>query len=302
MKKTGLAGRPSLQRNAIAGKHLGLALKLLGKTWRRDTDNPTHVHHWQRWTDCGLPRSATTIDQDIREGIPDTRLAAYARCLELTAGALVSSETDILAVLDVPVPGRERAPSKVSGYRDRFPERYLKHNPEHYIRELFGLLQGVYRMRYLLSGVDEIHNCTLWIHRAESYRLLMRGRFSMFGVENPFNADMFRWHNNLHVHYLCENGFELGYALLIDPLRHHLVRRRKPFWLKGRGLTDRGLADNLPISFVLRMEKLPQPGGMPLEDLYLRECGQVLQRPAIDPDDPDYEALRTDLLKPDDLR
>ncbi|WP_300470494.1 hypothetical protein [Breoghania sp.] len=90
--------------------------------------------------------------------------------------------------------------------------------------------------------------------------MLMRGRFSMFGVENPLNADMFPWQNNLHVHFLCENEFELGYVLFIDPLRHHLVRRRKPFWLKGEGLTDRELADNLPISFKFAHGKAASAG------------------------------------------
>ncbi|MDJ0931526.1 hypothetical protein [Breoghania sp.] len=161
MEKTGPAGRPSLRRNAQAGKHLGPALKLMGKTWRRDAGNPNHVHHWRRWMDCGLPRSATTIDKDIREGIPDTRLAAYARCLGLTAETLTSPETDILAALEAPVPGGDRIPSKVQGYRDRFPERYLENNQEDYIQELLGLLQGVYRMHYLLFGLNEIHRCTV---------------------------------------------------------------------------------------------------------------------------------------------
>ncbi|MDJ0931524.1 hypothetical protein [Breoghania sp.] len=50
------------------------------------------------------------------------------------------------------------------------------------------------------------------------------------------------------------------------------------------------------------MEKLPLPDGMPLEKLYQRECEEVQQRPVIAPGNPDYDAFRTDILTPDNLR
>ena len=302
MKKPAFTGRPSLRRAAAAGQNLGLALKLLGKTWRRDVDSPNHVHSWERWAACGLPRSATTIDRDIRKGIPASRLAAYARCLGLTPEALGSPDTDIIKVLEVPAPASaEGIPSRVLAYRDKIPERYLEHNRETYIQELFALMQGVYRVFYVLEGVETVHRSAVWIHAADAHRLLVRGLFSMFGNENIFDAEMFRWHNNLHMHFLCENGLELGYILFVDPLRHHLVQRRDPFWLKGRGLTDRGLADNQPVTFAMRFEKLPLSGDLSLEDIYRRECDDLRDRPFVAPGEPDYDALRTEILAPDEL-
>jgi len=249
-----------------------------------------------------LPSSATTIDRDIREGIPLSRLAAYARCLGLPPDVLASPSTDIVAALGAPLSphgGEEALP--VPGGRGAFPERYQEYNRALYVRELFEIAQGVYRLHYILEGLEDIHRCAFWVRSVEAHDLRGRGYFMMFGNENPFDAVIFRWHNNLHLHFLCENGLELGYAMFIDPLRHNLVLQRDPFWLKGRGMTDRGLADNVPVTFALRMEKLPQPEGMSLEDLYRRECADVFARPVIVPGEPEYAARRNDVLTPDDL-
>lgn len=295
-------GRPPLNRNPVAGENLRQALQLLGKTWRRDMESQDHVLNWAQWTACELPRSATTIDRDMREGVPERRIAAYARCLGLLPEVLASPQTDMIRVLGMAdAPQNSPVPTRVLGYRELFPQRYLDHNRDGYVRELYALMRGVYRMHYLLDGIDLIHRCTIWIYGAEAYRLLLRGRFIMFGVENSFEADMFRWHNNLHTHYLCENGMELGYVMTVDPLRHNLVRRREPFWLKGCGLTDRGLADNQPITFTLRKELLPLPPGLAHAELWERECEAVRKRPFIAPGEQDYEETRARVLAQEEL-
>jgi len=166
---------------------------------------------------------------------------------------------------------------------------------------MYALMGGVYRMHYLLQGVEAVHQCALWIYGAEAHRLLMRGTFLMFGNENILEAHIFRWHNNLHTHYLCENGLELGYTLTVDPLRHNIVNRRSPFWLRGTGMTDRGLTDNQPITFVFREERIPCAEGMSEEELWHRECDDIRRRPAIAPGDPDYADIRASVLTPEVL-
>ena len=125
--------------------------------------------------------------------------------------------------------------------------------------------------------------------------------FVMFGAENHFDASTFCWHNNLHTFLLCDNRTELAHYMTIDPLRHNLVARREPFWLKGHGITDRGLADNAPISYILRKEKLPQPDGVSQEELWQRECELLRSRPAVLPGDNEYDELRAQILEPDSL-
>ncbi|ADU63820.1 MAG: hypothetical protein KKD85_01220 [Proteobacteria bacterium] len=296
------SGRPSLNRNRVAGEHLRIALKMLGKKWRRDVEDTRHVLNWESWIACGLPRSPTTIDTDIREGIPENRIADYAHCLGIMPELFISPQTDMVKVLaDSLSTDDGRTPSMVLGYKEAFPKRYVEHNRQSYMQELFALMNGVYRMHYVLQGVELIHRCTVWVYDVEAYRLLLRGRFSMFGAENEFNGNMFRWHNNLHVHYLCQNEMELGYTMTVDPLRHNLVKRRSPFWLKGQGLTDRGLADNIPIIFTYRMEMLPLPDGMTHEGLWRQECKAVLEQPFFPPGSPEHGALWAQVLSPDDL-
>ena len=223
MKENARPGRPTVNRNTIAGEHLRLALKILGKKWRKDSNDNNHVLKWENWTASDLPRSATTIDKDMRLGVPATRLSAYAHCFGILPEVFVSPQTDMVKVLAESVSeANAQTPSMVMGYKELFPKRYVEHNRESYMQELFSLMHGVYRMSYVLQGIDLLHRCTMWVHDVESYRLLMRGKFSMFGNENEFDANIFRWHNNLHTHYLCQNGLELGYTMTVDPLRHNL--------------------------------------------------------------------------------
>lgn len=302
MKENLRFGRPPVNRNTVAGDHLRFALKTLGKKWRRDIEDSNHVLNWDNWVTNDLPRSATTIDKDMHLGVPEARLSAYAHCLRISPEAFVSPLTDMVKVLaDSVSESNAQIPSVVMGYKDFFPKRYVEHNRDSYMQELFSLMQGVYRMSYVLQGIEILHRCTVWAYGVESFRLLMRGRFNMFGNENEFDANIFRWHNNLHVHYLCQNGMELGYTMTVDPLRHNLVRQRTPFWLKGQGLTDRGLADNVPITFTYRMEKLSLPADMQYEELWEQECGEVINRPFIAPGEPEYESLYTEVLAPEEM-
>jgi len=94
---------------------------------------------------------------------------------------------------------------------------------------------------------------------------------------------------------------ELGHFLLVDPLRHNLVARRDPFWLKGQGVTDSGLADNMPVSFAFRMQKLLTPDEGGLEGLWDRECADLRRRPSILPGDAEYASERAEVVSPDAL-
>ena len=296
------AGRPTFERNYSAGHNLRIALKLLGKTWRKDVDSPNHVHNWSTWTDCGLPRSSNTIDKDIREGVPEKRITAYALCLGLTPEDLCSNKIDMTRQLStLKVRGQEQPLFLPSGYTERHFDNWLEFNRPTYIQRMFTLMGGVYRMHYILQGIDEVYQCALWIYGAETHRMLMRGMFIMFDNENIFEANIFRWHNNLHTHFLCENCLELGYTMTIDPLRHNIVNQRSPFWLRGTGMTDRGLSNNYPITFVFREEQIPCPEGMSEEEHWQRECKAIRQRNSIAPGEPEYRHIRDLILTPEIL-
>lgn len=295
------SGRPTEARQKTAGKQLGIALKILGKTWRKDTESRSHVHNWKKWNNLNLPRSATTIDKDINDGIPDSRVSAYAHCLGIAPTTLLTPQTDLYRILFPEEPELESSTADILDYQSRIPEHYFKHNNDSYIKDLFELIEGVYRMNYVLQGIETLHRCTIWIKKAENNQIYAKARFIMFGIENEADANIFRWHNNLHYHYLCENKLELGYLMTVDPLRHNLVRQRNPFWLKGQGLTDRGSSQNPPITLSFLKEKLQNPYHLPLEELWEEETENMRFCPHLRPIEPGYEALRRKILAPDQL-
>ncbi len=297
------AGRPGSRRIPAAGEQLRRALKILGKTWRKNVASPDHVLNWTMWEAFGLPRSPTTIDADMRLGVPEERLGAYAQCLGLAPEVLADPGADIRAALWSRKGGEASLPDL--GLGAAFLEGWRKHNDPRYVRDLFALIGGAYRVFYVLPIFERINRCAFWFQEAQEDRIAGRGLFFMFGLENFFEAAFFRWHNNLHGTFLCANRLELGYLMFVDPLRHNLIARRDPFWLKGKGMTDSGLVDNAPAHFTFLMEKLSGPGGpggTGEEDgavLWERECEEVRRAPSLGPDDPDFEALRERILAPD---
>jgi hypothetical protein len=296
-----LPGKRARPRNKTAGMQLRQALKLLDKHWRKNACDPGHVLNWEAWQACGLPRSATTIDYDMRIGVPEDRMMAYAYCLGLPPRAFGDPDADIHFLIGMSQQNATRASSIDLGFGAAFSGEYNSHNTPEYIHKLFGLMEGVYRAFYVLHGVEPLGRCAYWINQAAPYFVKSRGFFIMFDMENVFEANTFRWHNNLHTFLLCDNRTELAHYMTIDPLRHNLVARRSPLWLKGHGITDRGLAENAPISYILRKQKLHQPEGVSLEELWRQECCSLRSRPAVMPDDDDYEELRAQILEPDTL-
>jgi hypothetical protein len=294
------SGRPTKRRHPIAGEHLRQALRILGKAWRKNTGDPDHVLNWNAWLTLGLPRSATTIDGDIRLGIPEERLAAYAQCLGLSPRMLESPDTDIQAVLGASRQAQAAAPPLPGlGFESSFECDYRNYNSPQYIQALFDLVSGVYQVHYILPLAEAVHRCAFWCYAAERHGILGRGLFVMFGLDNFFRSRTFRWHNNLHSTYLCDNKKELGHFLLVDPLRHNLLARRDPFWLHGQGLTDSGLVDNAPVPFTFRMVKIPMPADDSPGALWDRECEALRRKPSIAPDDAAYAALRQAILAPE---
>lgn len=278
------------------------ALKYLGKSWRKNTGDPDHVLNWKAWTDLGLPRSATTIDADMRLGVPEERLSAYARCLGISPAMFGAPDTDIRFALGLPRQARAVAARPLDpGLGPLFRDDYPIYNSRQSLKDVFKLIGGVYRAYYVLNIADFVNRCALWICGVEENRILGRGFFVRFGLENFFEAAFFRWHNNLHATYLCHHGKELGHFLMADPSRHNLMARRRPFWLKGLGLTDSGLADNAPVALTCHMERLPAPKGLDQAVLWDRECEDLRRRPTIHPGDADYELLRAKVLAPDAL-
>jgi len=160
-------------------------------------------------------------------------------------------------------------------------------------------MNGVYTISYVTPIFDFILRCSFYIHYAAQNHLCGQGLFYVYGLDNKVNANIFRWHNNLHAIFHCHNMMELGHYLTIDPLRHHLVARRNPFWLKGTGVTDNGQADNAPITFTFYMQKLELPVGQTILEFWESQCEALRQRPMILPDDVDYAALRAMIEKPD---
>jgi len=300
MHQSSKNGRPLNRRHERAGKNLRLALKILGKTWRKNTQDTSHVLQWDDWSSYGLPRSPTTIDADIHRGIPEERLESYARCLGLTVMALTSPDSDLHALLDPRKGKTDNASSLLDlGYGPAFQEQYSKYNTREYIQNLFSLMEGVYDISYVTPTLDIILRCSFCIHHAAKNHLCGQGLFFVYGLDNRVEANIFRWHNNLHAIFHCHNMMELGHYLVIDPLRHHLVARRNPFWLKGTGVTDNGQADNAPIAFTFYMQKLERPADQTLLEFWESQCEALRQRPMILPDDADYITFRAMIEAPD---
>ncbi|WP_428561788.1 MAG: hypothetical protein ACP59X_19730 [Solidesulfovibrio sp. DCME] len=286
-------GRPAKSRHPVAGEHLRQALKVLGKTWRKNVHDPDHVRNWEAWSAQALPRSPTTIDADMRLGVPEERLVAYAQCLGISPRTLLSPGTDIRAALGMSRPARfAGAAAPGLGFAPPFTDDYLAYNAAPALKKLFELVGGVYRAHYLLSITEEVHHCAFWFAGTENHRLLGHGFFVRYGLDTFFRSTTFRWHNNLHTLYLCDNNKELGHFLLVDPSRHNLIASRRPFRLFGQGVTDSGLADNAPVLFTFGMERLDIPGGLSPGTAWDRACDAVRERPSVRPGEADYETAR----------
>jgi hypothetical protein len=300
-----ITGRPPKERNPRAGDKLRRGLELLGKSYGKNVEAENHVLRWVRWTESGLPKSTVTIGEDMRRGVPADRLAGYAKCLGLPVALfadpnisvdhpefvrLVGEAKESLVQLSLPVR---------FGFSREFHLKLLEYNRPDYIAQLYGLLRGVYRISYKTTDLDHIGKCVFFIHARQDNILKAKGLFVFHGLDMPVFCTIYRWHNNIHFIYHSGDMLELGQWITIDPLRHQLVSRRLPFVLRGRGVTDNGLAYNTPISFSCVMEKFPENMDGDEEAVWAEQCVVLRKRPHIVPSDSEYIKLLARINEPD---
>jgi hypothetical protein len=301
-------GRPPKQRDAVAGERLRLILEFLGKSWGRNRDADNHVLRWSRWERCGLPRSVNTLRDDMQRGIPLDRLSNYAECF----GMNVSLLTDSSLTVDDPTFVTALHRAKRSVIREGEPpfllfgpevqERYLYYNSPDYLQELHALLGGPHIVHYASEQMPgAILICTLLIEGVGEHRLYGRSRFVFQGVEIQVVVSVFRWHNNVHAFYHSDDYLEFGHHIMVDPVRHQIVRLRDPLFVHTHGITDDGMAENRPVHFRGRIESWPLQEGESPEQGWERANEHMRKQPIILENDQEYKAMMAGLRQDDIL-
>lgn len=285
-------GRPKKDRNRVAGKNLRFALKVLGKSWRKNTQDPDHIANWDRWNLYNLPKSTVTIDTDIKEGVPLDRILPYAKCFKLSDIDFSTREIDMYDALGLSVNKQHTI--------DPFPwfwqypsvrENYLLYNSKDQLERLFERLAGVYRVYYVMAGCNSIFCALFHIYEKKGAVIYGRGLFIEEGKERHVISSIFRWQKNIHGTIFCLEDMELGYCLMRNPLQTSARAKGGKLFLEAHGVTDSIQSDHTIITYEIRLQKIALPTQQPFEAFWEAECRALHQRPYIRRRDPEYDQL-----------
>ena len=296
-------GRPKKVRNKIVGAKVRRAISFWGKSISKNNISGNHVCNWSRWSQHGLPKSPTTVYDDIDRGVPVDRICSYARCFNIKVEELLndsmqpdSSEfVSLISTAKSSVQDSEGFVFDKSGDKD-FSSFFMNFNSADYIDKLYSKISGYYTVHYaFLSGKPVILAGACKIDTYKDGCILGKAYYQFAGSEVELHLFFYRWHNNLHVRYYSKDSFELGYFIGIDPTRHHSVYIRSPFYFHMLGITDDGSNANVPINNRLVFEK---KGG--LKDRVWEDCMEYQRMSSlIEPGDDRYDELFEKIMASD---
>jgi len=298
------AGRPKKTRVPGSGDKLRRGFEVLGRTWGKNKTAANHVFQDERWSQCGLPKSINTVQEDIRLGIPLDRLAGYAAFLDISIDMLhdaaVSSHAprfdealfaarEVLASPDLPI---------FKYYAKQFRAHFQEFNNSMYVQSLFEVLRGVYHMETVFPPAREIHQSDILVHTAERYALRAECRLPFQGGDIRYDVVIYRWGSNLHISYHSRDMRMLGRLMAEDPLRHYALAHRRPFYLDLVGVGDALSGPRTCCCMRCRVERLEGDDTDPRR-AFDKACRQTRKRPVILPTDPDHAAHMARLSRPD---
>ncbi len=298
------AGRPPKIRFPMAGEKLKRALGLLGKSCGINRKSQNHVFNWERWIESGLPKSITTIREDITAGIPEDRIRAYARCFQVSHRIIIDDEIgpEDSRFVDALL-GEKRGSLSEEGLfghlqQSEFSNHYQRYNTRDYLQRLFELVKGVYECYWASDEAPhQILRCALIIEKVGNWELLCRAAYHYYETDNHIRPFIFRWLNNLHVVSSADDYKSLFHAMFVDPLKIPSIMNTKPFSLLGLALSEDGEIGIRPMFSRLFISRISDSEIDP-ERIYEKKADEVLKEPLVPSDKPTYETLKTKLSNP----
>uniref|UniRef100_I2Q3L3 Uncharacterized protein n=1 Tax=Desulfovibrio sp. U5L TaxID=596152 RepID=I2Q3L3_9BACT len=290
-------GRPKAVRLAGTGEKLYMALKLSGLAWgaRR---GPNHILESGRWEECGLPRSINTVIEDIRSGMPVTRLDRYAVFFQVPADLFLNEATSPHApefsceILKRKHHSQLPSPPAL-GLRDALAlERRRERNA---LGRNFGLsrmLAGAYRLFYKNDAAEVLCNGAALVGGQAREGVGVAAVMVFEAVAIELSGIVFQWHNHLHVQYQSLDRQVLGYLMAPDPMQSIVLRQRQPFCLRLYGLAGSLGLSLEPDRFEVVAVRRETSGNREAEEIYGDLCDLIRREPALAPGHPDWAAGR----------
>jgi len=285
-------GRPRSIRIEGSGSKLYLALKLSGLSWGAKTGRE-HISQSRRWAECSLPKSANTVIEDIRAGIPLERINSYARYFQVSPELFLDDKVSQLSPDFSCEILKGRFCQKHSNRLDsRFDDfALLSHicgqNQEKELFDLHRMVSGVYLLSMQSSPRGMIRQGVIMIGSPCGCSLSSSSSVVVDGVEVGFEGRLFRWHNFLHMHYHSQDHQVLGYMITPDPMHSVLIRQRKPFHMRFHALAGSlGLSLEPDRTRIVAMRQETAHGGDLAAD-YRALCDAMRSASPIHPNAPD---------------
>ena len=230
------------------GEKLYMALKLSGLSWGAKI-GPNHIANNKRWSECKLPKSINTVNEDIRSGIPINRLDNYACFFQVLADIFIDEKIEAYSadfsceILKNKHLSKIYNPLTLRIHDTITIERLSEQNTAKSLYDLHCILSGVYCFYVKSESLPSIQHGALLIGDQIDEGLQIAGTFLVDGVRIDCHGLIFRWHNFIHVKYYSSDYQMLGYLMTTDPLQSTVIRQRQPFYMQFFGL-----AGNLTLS------------------------------------------------------
>ncbi len=296
-------GRPRLNRLASAGKKLKRALELWDKSTGMYSSSSRHVAQWDRWQQNHLPKSVTTIRQDISQGVPLGRIKDYAQCLNVSADLLMDESL---------VPESETFARKVqAGIREATGHVFLglqgmdaqeaisRFNGPETLQEVFTVIRGAYNAYWWNEeSPDEILRFALCFHECKKTTIFTQCAYKYYNRENILKPYCFLWQNNIHIISIESQFTSLSHAVFINPDKFPPLKQRDPFYLHGTALSEDGTLGVRPMVSYIIIQRVDGSQENTLEK-YENIVKSVMFSPVITKEHPDFEALRQAVVIPD---
>ncbi len=291
-------GRPRKARIPLSGEKLKKALALRGKSYGMRRQSASHVSNWKAWTAAGLPKSITTIREDIAAGIPEDRLQAYARCFQVSykvfADASIGPDdgqfVDALLTDNDPLTIGEDFFG--FGQKSNFSALFRRYNSPEYLQRLFKLMRGVYECYWTSNeNPDLILRCALAIKNIGKGFLRCKGAYYYYEAENHIQPFIFRWMNNLHLVSMADDYRSLFHAMFVDPFKVPAIMNTQPFSLFGLALSEDGEIGLRPMCSRIYISRIAESAKY-TDTIYHEKADEVLKKPYVSTHEPDYARLK----------
>jgi len=291
-------GRPIKKRYFFSGEKLLYALKLNGLTWGTNTQVGTHVLNNTRWSQHCLPRSANTLIEDIKHGIPQDRILNYAKffCIDPKYFIDDSISPDSKEFENEIIQQRYLMETEIQfpilSVDNRFSKAFYEQNHRLKDSKLYDLLEGVYIIYFQEVKSKTISKCVTHMQALNELFLSAKSYASYYNIDTFIYSIIFKWSTFLHINYYSHNCSIIGYMIAHDPTCLVSSLYKKPLTIDLYGIAGGFASSSIPDRFHGYAEKQEVPDDMDDADYYRELCVSVSRSPTVEEGDAQYAAIQ----------